>query len=249
MRGEVPELACVLSSLDSDGVSREMLARASSDFTAVDTAPDDPAMMIYTSGTTGQPKGALHGHRVLLGHLPGVELPYFPFPQEGDRFWTPADWAWAGGLLDVLLPSLHHGVPVVARRFDKFDPEEAFALMQKAQSAQCVHPADRAAHDARGAEPARPLRFRAAQRRVRRRVARRRGAGMGQGRLRPDHQRILRPDRMQPGARLLRGARRVAAGRHRQADARPHRGGDRPRRHSRSNPARWARSRSSVPTR
>ena len=103
----------------------------------------------------------------------------------GDRYWTPADWAWAGGLLDVLLPSLHHGVPVVARRFDKFDPEEAFALMAAAQRAQRLHPADRAAHDARGAEPARPLRFQAAQRRLGRRVARRRGAGMGQGGVRP----------------------------------------------------------------
>ena len=37
------------------------------------TAADDPAMMIYTSGTTGQPKGALHAHRVLLGHMPGIE--------------------------------------------------------------------------------------------------------------------------------------------------------------------------------
>ena len=81
-----------------------MLARASPDFTPVDTAADDPAMMIYTSGTTGQPKGALHAHRVLLGHLPGIELPHFPFPQAGDRYWTPADWAWAGGLLDALLP-------------------------------------------------------------------------------------------------------------------------------------------------
>jgi acetyl-CoA synthetase len=89
-------------------------------------------MMIYTPGTTGQPKGALHGHRVLLGHLPGAELPHYPFPSKGDRFWTPADWAWAGGLLDVLLPSLHHGIPVVARRFDKFDPDEAFALMASA---------------------------------------------------------------------------------------------------------------------
>ena len=115
--------------------------------------------MIYTSGTTGQPKGALHGHRVLLGHLPGVELPHDPFPQPGDRYWTPADWAWAGGLLDVLLPSLHHGVPVVAQKFDKFDPEEAFALMAKARSAQRLHPADGAAHAARGAKPARPLRL------------------------------------------------------------------------------------------
>jgi len=69
---------------------------------------------------------------VLLGHLPGVDLPHDFFPQPGDRFWTPADWAWAGGLLDCLLPSLYHGVPMVARRLDKFDPEEAFDLMVQA---------------------------------------------------------------------------------------------------------------------
>ncbi len=136
IRGDAPGLACVLSIDGTDagaGGFADELARASSDFTPVDTAASDPAMMIYTSGTTGQPKGALHAHRVLLGHLPGAELPHFPFPQKGDSFWTPADWAWAGGLLDVLLPSLHHGVPVVARKFDKFDPEEAFALMARAQ--------------------------------------------------------------------------------------------------------------------
>ena len=130
IRGEVPDLSCVLS---LDGNLPDRLARASADFAPVDTGPDDAAMMIYTSGTTGQPKGALHAHRVLLGHMPGAELPHYPFPQNGDRFWTPADWAWAGGLLDVLLPSLHHGVAVVARKVDKFDPEEAFALMEKAK--------------------------------------------------------------------------------------------------------------------
>jgi acetyl-CoA synthetase len=111
----------------------DQLKRASSDFTPVDTSPDDPAMMVYTSGTTGQPKGALHGHRVLIGHLPGVETHHDFLPQPGDRLWTPADWAWAGGLLNVLLPGLHYGVPVVARRFEKFDPEEAFALMARTQ--------------------------------------------------------------------------------------------------------------------
>jgi len=109
----------------------ETLARASSDFTARDTSADDPALMVYTSGTTGSPKGALHAHRVLLGHLPGIEFPHEFLPQPGDRFWTPADWAWAGGLLNVLLPGLHYGVPVVAARFEKFDPEEAFALMAR----------------------------------------------------------------------------------------------------------------------
>ncbi|MBI3703831.1 MAG: acyl-CoA synthetase, partial [Rhizobiales bacterium] len=131
VRAQVLKLACVLA-LDGEAAG-DLLARAATDFTPVDTAAEDPALMIYTSGTTGQPKGALHAHRVLIGHLPGAALPHHEFPQAGDRYWTPADWAWAGGLLDVLLPSLMLGVPVVARRFDKFDPEEAFALMQRAE--------------------------------------------------------------------------------------------------------------------
>ena len=136
IRNELSALKLVLS-LDgpSDGALgfADELSRASSGFAPVDTSPDDPAMMVYTSGTTGQPKGALHGHRVLIGHFPGVETHHDFLPQPGDRLWTPADWAWAGGLLNVLLPGLHYGVPVVARRFEKFDPEEAFALMARAQ--------------------------------------------------------------------------------------------------------------------
>jgi acetyl-CoA synthetase len=134
IRADLPHLRLMLS-IDGPGDGalglHETLARASPDFSAEDTSADDPAMMVYTSGTTGPPKGALHGHRVLLGHLPGIETHHEFFPQAGDRIWTPADWAWAGGLLNVLLPGLHYGVPVVARRFDKFDPEEAFALMAK----------------------------------------------------------------------------------------------------------------------
>jgi acetyl-CoA synthetase len=109
----------------------DLMARASDRHQSVDTHADDPAMLIYTSGTTGAPKGALHAHRVLIGHLPGVEVPHRFFPQPGDCQWTPADWAWAGGLLDVLLPSLYHGVPVVAKRLEKFDPEAAFELMAR----------------------------------------------------------------------------------------------------------------------
>jgi acetyl-CoA synthetase len=134
IRHETPALKLAIS-IDGarDGAEdfNALIAQASSSFTPADTSPDDPGLMMYTSGTTGQPKGALHGHRVVLGHLPGVEMPHDLFPQPGDLFWTPADWAWAGGLLDVLLPSLHHGVPVVSRKFDKFDPDEAYALMAK----------------------------------------------------------------------------------------------------------------------
>ena len=100
-------------------------------FEPVKTKADDPALIIYTSGTTGPPKGALHAHRVVLGHVPGVEFFHNFFPQKDDLYWTPADWAWIGGLIDVLLPSWHHGVPVVAYRAKKFDPEQAFYFISK----------------------------------------------------------------------------------------------------------------------
>ena len=103
--------------------------RAAGTFAPVMTSANDPALIIYTSGTTGNPKGALHAHRVLLGHLPGIELSHDFFPQPGDLLWTPADWAWIGGLLDVLMPAWHHGVPVLAHRARKFDPEFAMWLM------------------------------------------------------------------------------------------------------------------------
>jgi len=107
------------------------MARASDAFVTRLTRADDPALIIYTSGTTGPPKGALHAHRTLLGHLPGVELSHDFLGLDGDLLWTPADWAWIGGLIDVLFPAWHHGLPVVARRFEKFDPEAALDLMAR----------------------------------------------------------------------------------------------------------------------
>lgn len=102
---------------------------ASDAFTTVETGPDTPALLIYTSGTTGAPKGALHGHRVLLGHMPGFQLSHNFFPQQDDRFWTPADWAWIGGLMDALMPSWYCGRPVVAARRQRFDVEWSLALI------------------------------------------------------------------------------------------------------------------------
>jgi acetyl-CoA synthetase len=131
IRRELPSLAHVfIVDGAADGLW-PLLDRASNAFTPVDTRADDPALILYTSGTTGPPKGALHAHRVVLGHLPGVSFPHEFFPQPGDLFWTPADWAWAGGLLNVLLSSWHHGVCVLAHRARKFDPEAAFALIAR----------------------------------------------------------------------------------------------------------------------
>ncbi|MFW6030905.1 MAG: acyl-CoA synthetase [Halanaerobiales bacterium] len=100
-------------------------------FECSQTSSDDPALIIYTSGTTGPPKGALHAHRVLIGHLPGIQVSHNFFPQNDDIFWTPADWAWIGGLLDVVFPSLYYGVPVVAKRFKKFNAKEAINIIAK----------------------------------------------------------------------------------------------------------------------
>jgi acetyl-CoA synthetase len=105
------------------------IEKASDQFTTVDTSCDDPAIIIYTSGTTGNPKGALHAHRVILGHLPNIEMVHGFFPKPGDVMWTPADWAWIGGLFDALFPAWYHGVPVVGYRAKKFEPQAAMQLM------------------------------------------------------------------------------------------------------------------------
>jgi len=107
-----------------------LLARASRRFQCVDTAADDPALIIYTSGTTGNPKGALMAQRTLLGNLSGFSCSHDFFPQTNDLFWSPADWAWTGGLFDALLPTWNCGMPILGYR-GRFDPEKAFWLIEK----------------------------------------------------------------------------------------------------------------------
>ena len=108
-----------------------VMAGAAAPVADASTTPETPALIIFTSGTTGQPKGALHGHRVVIGHLPGLMTHHDFLPQPGDLAWTPADWAWAGGLLNILLPCLMLGVPVVYGGLDRFDAEQAFRAESK----------------------------------------------------------------------------------------------------------------------
>jgi acetyl-CoA synthetase len=105
----------------------------------VDTAAIDPALLIYTSGTTGPPKGVLHRHQVLLAQMPGLRISHDGFPEPDDVFWTPADWAWAGGLFDTLLVSWLCGRPVVASP-RKFDPAWAYELMSRHRVRNCFLP-------------------------------------------------------------------------------------------------------------
>jgi len=115
---------------------RFALAAAPARFEPVATLAEEPAILIYTSGTTGNPKGALIPHRALIGNLSGFVCSqnWFGFNGRDNAdsqavFWSPADWAWTGGLMDALLPSLYFGRPIVAFR-GRFSPEVALGLMR-----------------------------------------------------------------------------------------------------------------------
>jgi acetyl-CoA synthetase len=133
-RGTCPALETVVAVGGATGRGDidwvDALAHASAEFTRRATKADDAAVLIYTSGTTGPPKGALIPHRALIGNLTGFVCSQNWFPQSDAVFWSPADWAWTGGLMDALLPTLYFGRPIVAYQ-GRFSPEKAFELMQR----------------------------------------------------------------------------------------------------------------------
>ena len=131
LRPELPALDLVVDCARRKGGFWDLIDQAASQMQRLRTHADDPAILIYTSGTTGPPKGALNAHRWLLGNLTGFELSHELFPQSGDCFWTPADWAWAGGLMDALIPTWFHGCPVLGYDGGRFDPERVCQLLEK----------------------------------------------------------------------------------------------------------------------
>ncbi len=145
VQSKLPALTHLISADSADAPDVHnfvaLIADESTQFETVATNAEDPALLIFTSGTTGPPKGALHAHRMMPGRMPSMEFVHQGFPKAGDRFWTPADWAWAGGLLDMLLPSWYHGVTVVAYRSRKFDVARAYELMARHQIRNVFLPA------------------------------------------------------------------------------------------------------------
>ena len=128
LRQDLPDLSHVVLATPQEAAWREILS-GPADIKPVSTLAEDPACLIYTSGTTGPPKGVLHAHRFLLGHLPAIECHHEGFPRKRDVGWTPADWAWIGGLMDLAMPCLYYGVPLISHRMAKFDPAAAWQLI------------------------------------------------------------------------------------------------------------------------
>ena len=145
LKKECPELKTVLN-VPKDLKSQKSKLLGQKKFRPVQTKADDPAILIYTSGTTGNPKGALIPQQALIGNLTGFVCSqnWFGFEPHGSSevnlskhalpagsqaiFWSPADWAWTGGLMDALLPSLYFGRPIVAFK-GRFSPELAFEIL------------------------------------------------------------------------------------------------------------------------
>ena len=197
LQPELPELSRVIGC--RCGATQDefwnLLQQGSDDFTMVQTRADDPACLIYTSGTTGPPKGALIAHRAVLGNFTGFEMSQNFFPQPGDVFWTPADWAWTGGLWDALLPALNYAMPVVAFEGGGFDPERVCRLMADYAVTNAFIPPT-ALKMLRSARFEIGLRPEAARDHERGRTGRRGVDPLGARRARSDHKRNVGPDRV-----------------------------------------------------
>lgn len=106
-------------------------ATVAPDFRPDFTGANDPSLLMYTSGSTGKPKGILHGHRVLAAYTPSIALFFdLSMADEDAVFWSPSDWAWVGGLLDMLFPAWMAGRPV-ATSLDRFSAEQAYGFMAR----------------------------------------------------------------------------------------------------------------------
>lgn len=110
-----------------------LIADASPDFTAVDTASDDICLIAFTSGTTGDPKGTMHFHRDMLAVCDGYAHNVLRAKQD-DRFIGSAPLAFTFGFGGVLFP-MHIGASYVL--LEKTTPDELLAAIERDRVTVC----------------------------------------------------------------------------------------------------------------
>lgn len=136
VRGDLEDLQTVfvtkgIDPADDEVPLREAMEGASVDFETVETNADDNAYIIYTSGTTGAPKGVVHTHELLIGHLPLFIAGFCDLElDDEDVFRIPVEWSWLGSLFALIMPALYYGQPIVGY-FGEFEPQVEFDLIEK----------------------------------------------------------------------------------------------------------------------
>ena len=133
IRSDLPHLRHVIltdavASPEADTLSFDsLMAGRPADATAVDTGPEDMALLHFTSGTTGKPKGAVHVHGAAVAHY--ATAGYALDLHDTDIFWCTADPGWVTGTSYGIFAPLLHGITSVVDEAD-FDADRWYGILQ-----------------------------------------------------------------------------------------------------------------------